>query len=94
MVKILHSYSIPEFRGGPGGGRRGGPGGGPGRKDGLKGPFEACEDLDDLDDLDCGDDLKAMVFPEATCRDLAVGDEFPSFSEIRENNPCADAAVC
>ena len=27
MAKILHSYSIPEFRGGPGGGRRGGGGG-------------------------------------------------------------------
>merc|ERR1712079_627627 len=38
-----------------------------------------------------GDEQKAMEFPEAACRDLSVGNEFPSKREIKDNNPCTDA---
>ena len=97
---IFSIEAIPQRGGGGrrggGGGRRGGGGGrrgSPGGRDGLKGPFEACEDEVSPDDLECGDEQKAMVFPEAACRDLSVGDEFPSKREIKDNNPCVEAEV-
>ena len=62
--------------------------------DGLKGPFEACEDDVSPDDLECGDDQKAMVFPNAACEDLSVGDSFPSKREIKDDNPCVESEVC
>ena len=70
--------------------------------DGLKGPFEACEDDVSPDDLECGDDQKAMVFPFITtdttdfrsCGDLSVGISFPSKRDIRDNNPCVELEVC
>ena len=61
--------------------------------DGLKGPFEACEDDVSPDDLECGDDQKAMVFPNVACEDLSVGDSFPSKREIRDDNPCVESEV-
>ena len=61
--------------------------------DGLKGPFEACEDDVSPDDLECGDDQKAMVFPNVACDDLSVGDSFPSKREIRDDNPCVESEV-
>ena len=61
--------------------------------DGLKGPFEACEDDVSPDDLECGDDQKAMVFPNVACEDLSVGDNFPSKREIRDDNPCVESEV-
>ena len=62
--------------------------------DGLKGPFEACEEDVSPDDLECGDDQKAMVFPNAACEDLSVGDSFPSKREIKDDNPCVESEVC
>jgi len=104
---VLTIDAIPQRRRGGGGGRRNGGGrrgdsseeeggrcggpGGPGGRDGLKGPFEACEDDVSPDDLECGDDQKAMVFPNAACEDLSVGDSFPSKREIRDDNPCVES---
>ena len=34
-----------------------------------------------------------MVFPNAACEDLSVGDSFPSKREIKDDNPCVESEV-
>ena len=89
---ILLVQANPQ-RGG-GGGRRGGGGGGggrrpgrPGRGGGLKGPWEACEDV--VTGPECGDRQKAKIYPGEGCRNLEVGDSFPEKGDF--DNPCTDS---